>query len=249
MPPKAKTTPRRRTSATRQAAPHAAGASIEEQVALILDGLRRKASKRTLEEMPTRYGVHAAKALGVSMANMKLVAKSATRSHDLAAALWKTGWYEARMVAAMLDEPAEVTPAQMDRWCRDFDNWGICDTVCFVLFDRVPDAFDKVSKWANSSDEFVKRGAFALLACLALHNKQAPDEQFLSRLPLIERAAADDRNFVKKGVSWALRSMGRRNATLRAAAVELAERLARSPDAGASRWVGKDALRDLKKKR
>jgi len=132
----------------------------------------------------------------------------------------------------------------MDRWCHDFDNWGICDTVCFHLFDRTPHAWGKVAQWSDQPGEFVKRAAFALLASLAGHDKSAGDEAFLATLPLIERAATDERNFVKKGVSWALRRIGRRNAALNAASVIVAGRLAESPLAAAS-WVGKDALRDI----
>jgi 3-methyladenine DNA glycosylase AlkD len=166
------------------------------------------------------------------------------RHHELAAGLWETGWYEARMLAAFVDEPDRVTAAQMDRWCRDFDSWAICDTVCFHLFDRTPHAWRKVEQWAGRRNEFEKRAAFALLASLAGHDKKAPDEPFVGCLPLIERGATDGRNFVKKGVSWALRGIGHRNADLHAAAVALARRLAESSHA-AARWVGKDALRDL----
>src|SRR5690606_4172282 len=116
---------------------------------------------------------------------------------------------------------ARVTAAQMDRWCRDFDNWAICDTVCFHLFDKTPHAYGKVRGWAPRREEFVRRAAFALLASLALHDKDAPDRVFLPLLPLIERAATDERNFVKKGVSWALRGIGARNDRLRAAALQL----------------------------
>jgi 3-methyladenine DNA glycosylase AlkD len=148
------------------------------------------------------------------------------------------------MLACFLDEPDKVTPAQMDRWCRDFDSWAIVDTVCFHLFDKTPHAWRKVEQWARKREEFVKRAAFALLASLALHDQDADDELFGKCLPLVERAATDDRNFVKKGVSWALRSVGRRNSRLHSAAVALAQRLAASADATA-RWVGKDVLRDL----
>jgi 3-methyladenine DNA glycosylase AlkD len=134
----------------------------------------------------------------------------------------------------------------MDRWSKDFDNWGICDTVCFFLFDRTPYALDKVEQWATSDDEFVKRGAFALLACLALHNKDAANAEFLECFPLLEEAAKDERNFVKKSVSWALRAIGRKNRELHVASVKLAQRLAAS-SASASRWIGGDALRDLTK--
>ena len=148
------------------------------------------------------------------------------------------------MLAAYVDEPERVTPAQMDRWCRDFDNWGICDTVCFVLFDRTPHAWRKVEPWSRQRGEFAKRTGFVLMACLAGHNKTATDAQFLALLPLIEKGAHDERNFVKKGVSWALRMIGRRSLALNKAALLVAKRLADTEEA-ASRWIGKDALREL----
>jgi len=217
---------------------------LEKQVQAILSSLKRRSSKRTREEMGPRYGIFVDKAFGVKMGDIQQVAKKVGRNHELAAALWATGWYEARMLTSFIEEPELVTAAQMDRWCRDFDNWGICDTLCFNLFDRSPYAFSKVLKWSKSREEFVKRAAFALLACLALHDKKATDEQFKQCLPLIERAASDDRNFVKKGVSWALRLVGRRNVALHGAAVELSQRLA-AADERPARWIGKGALKEL----
>lgn len=217
--------------------------SVREEVEVALATLEERSTRKDRENL-ARFGITASKAFGVSMANIQVLAKRLGRSHELAAALWETGWYEARLLTSFVDEPARVTPEQMDRWCRDFDNWGICDTVCFHLFDRTPHAWAKVAEWSDEREEFVKRAAFALLASLAGHDKKAGDEPFLKALPLIERAATDERNFVKKGVSWALRGSGRRSATLHAAAVDLARRLAASPDP-AARWVGKDALRDL----
>jgi 3-methyladenine DNA glycosylase AlkD len=206
----------------------------------------KKASTRQDFANLKRFGIDAPTALGVSMANIQKIAKPLGRDHALAEALWKTGVYEARMLASFVDEPEKVTPAQMDRWCHDFDNWGICDTVCFKLFDRSPHAFARIAKWSASKEEFVKRGAFALLASLALHDKSASDAAFLKTLPLIERAATDERNFVKKGVSWALRGIGHRSPKLWAAAMATADRLAASEDATA-RWIGRDALKDLKR--
>ena len=191
-----------------------------------------------------RYGIVAPRAWGVTMADIQGLARRVGRSHALAAALWKSGWYEARLLAAFVEEPERVTPEQMERWCRDFDNWGICDTVCFKLFDQVPHAWTKVAEWSDRPEEFVKRAAFALLASLALHDQRATDAPFIASLSRIERAAADERNFVKKGVSWALRSVGRRSRALHAAATALARRLAAAPEA-APRWVGRDAVRDL----
>ena len=213
------------------------------EVRTVLAELERMSTEHDRENL-ARFGITAPKAFGVSMANIQALAKRLGKSHDLAAALWDTGWYEVRLLTSFVDEPARVTPEQMDCWCRDFDNWGICDTLCFHLFDRTPHAWSKVAPWSEERDEFVKRAAFALLASLAGHDKRATDEPFLDSLPLIERAATDERNFVKKGVSWALRMIGRRNAALNAAALEVARRLAASPDA-AARWIGKDALKDF----
>lgn len=147
-------------------------------------------------------------------------------------------------MTAFVDEPARVTPSQMDRWARDFDNWAICDTLCFHLFDRTPHAWMKVVQWSTRRDELVKRAAFALLAGLALHDKEASDEPFLRSLELVERAATDERHFVKKGVSWGFRVLGRRNRALNAAAIDVARRLAES-SAPSARSIGKEALREL----
>jgi 3-methyladenine DNA glycosylase AlkD len=214
-----------------------------DQVLAALAALERKSTKRDRENL-ARFGITASKAYGVSMANVQAIAKSLGRNHLLALALWDTGWYEARLLTSFVDEPEQVTAAQMDRWCRDFDNWGICDTVCFHLFDRTPFAWKKVVQWHNKREEFVKRAAFALLASLALHDKRTGDEPFIKSFAFIERAANDERNFVKKGVSWALRLIGRRNAALNAEAVKAATRLASSPDPTA-RWIGKGAVREL----
>jgi 3-methyladenine DNA glycosylase AlkD len=221
----------------------AATSTLEDEVQSALTWLERHSTKRDRENL-ARFGINANKAFGVSMANIQVLAKRLGRNHALAAALWDTGWYEARMLTSFVDEPARVTPAQMDRWCRDFDNWGICDTLCFCLFDQTPHAWAKVVQWSDARDEFVKRASFALLASLAGHDKRSGDEPFMEGLRLIEGAAADERNFVKKGVSWALRKVGRRNAALNAAAVQVARRLSASPEA-AARWVGRGALKEL----
>ena len=212
-------------------------------MARILRWLERRGTKRNREGM-ARYAIIAPKVFGVSMATMQELAKRLGRDHELALALWDTGWFEARILTAFVDEPSKVTAAQMDRWARDFDNWAICDTLCFKLFDRTPHAWRKVDQWSKRRDEFVKRAAFALLASLALHDKTEPDARFLKSLELVDRNATDERNFVKKGVSWALRTIGRRNQTLNVAATDTARRLAASSNATA-RWVGKDALKDI----
>jgi 3-methyladenine DNA glycosylase AlkD len=212
----------------------------------VLAQLEAQASAKTLAEMGPRYGIVTDRAMGVPMAAMQAIAKPLHPDHALANALWDTGWYEARMVACMVADPAQVTPAEMDAWRLDFDNWGIVDTVCFKLWDRVPHAHGKVAEWAALNDEFGRRTAFALLACAALHG-HGSDEDFLRGLTLIETCATDERNFVKKGVNWALRAIGgKKSPALRAAARETAARLAASSDK-AARWNGKDAMRAFAK--
>jgi len=205
--------------------------------------LERRGTRRTVEGLP-RYGIEAKQAFGVPMGALLSLSEPLGKDHALSLALWESGWYEARLLAALIGDPQRVTRRQMNAWAASFENWGDCDTVCFHLFDRTPFAWEKARQWSASPGLFVKRGAFALMACLALHDKAAPDTSFLALLPLVERGARDERNFVKKGVSWALRAIGRRNLALNAAAVTVARRLADSPQA-AERWVGKDALREL----
>jgi 3-methyladenine DNA glycosylase AlkD len=205
--------------------------------------LRGKGTRRYKDGL-ARYGIVAPKAFGVPVGMMLAFAKRHGKDHALAAELWKSGWFEARMLAAMIDDPQQVTRAQMNAWARDFDNWGICDTVCWHLFDYTPFAWEAIRRWSKARAEFVKRAAFAMIAGQAGHNKTAGDDQFLALLPLIEKGAGDDRNFVKKAVSWALRRIGHRSLPLQGAAVTLAQRLAAS-DRLSCRWVGKDVLRDL----
>jgi 3-methyladenine DNA glycosylase AlkD len=232
-----------KASAARGGGSKPRGRTPPSDVDAALTALEKMSTKRDMDNLQ-RFGIDAPKAFGVSMANIQQLARRLGQSHDLAAALWASGWYEARMLAAFVDDPALVTPAQMERWCRDFDNWGICDTVCFKLFDRTPHAWDKVTAWHGRRKEFEKRAAFALLASLAGHDRTAADARFIEGLALVERAADDERNFVKKGVLWALRRIGTRNAALDAAAIATARRLAASA-APAARWIGREALREM----
>ena len=209
----------------------------------VIASLKRLGAKKTRDAM-ARYAIPPDNAFGVTVGQIQKVAKPLGRDHGLALALWESGWYEARMLASYVDEPARVTAAQMDRWCRDFDNWGICDTVCFVLFDKSPHAWSRVSRWAVRRAEFEKRAAFALLWGLTVHDRSSGDEPFIGSLPLVERAASDERHFVKKAVNMALRAVGKRSAPLNVAARHVAQRLSDSSN-DAARWVGRDALREL----
>jgi len=204
----------------------------------------KKHSKRSVRDGMARYAIPNDKALGVLMGDIQKLAKLLGRDHALALELWKTDVYEARMLCAYVDEPERVTPAQMDAQARDFDNWAICDTLCFALWVRTPHAFAKIRKWAASRDEYMKRASFALLASMALRHKDSTDADYLRLMPLMEKAASDERNFVKKAVSWALRGVGRRSVALNRRSIALAKKLAAS-EAAAPRWIGRDALREL----
>ena len=216
---------------------------VADRAAAVVAGLRREGNADVRAGM-ARYAIPSEQAFGIPVGRLRQLGKQLGPDHELAEALWQTGWYEARLLAGFVDDPAQVTPAQMDRWCREFDNWAVCDTVCFHLFDRTPHAFAKVARWAEREPEFEKRAAFALLASVAGHLKQAPDADFLACFALIERGADDPRNFVKKAVSWALRRIGTRSPLLKREALALAGKLAKSESA-AARWVGKDTQRDL----
>lgn len=190
-----------------------------------------------------RYGIVPARAYGVPGPDLRRMAKEAGTDHRLAAALWKTGAHEARAIAVLVDDPAQVTRAQVERWAAAFDSWAICDGASCHLFDRTPHAVALAREWPGREEEFVKRAGFVVMAGLAVHDKAAPDALFLEFLGLVERGADDPRSMVKKGVNWALRQIGKRNLALNRAAVAVCRRLVKRR--GAARWVGSDALREL----
>ena len=220
--------------------------SIDEEAQAALEWLKGHATRATLDGM-ARYAIPSDKAYGVAMKDIKALGTKLGRHHELAIALWDTGVYEARMLASFVGDPAALTSGQMDRWCKGFDNWAICDAMSFNLFDRTPQAWSKVAAWSRKRNEFEKRTAFALLWSLTVHDKHASDKQFVQGLALVERAADDPRNFVKKAVNMALRAVGKRNQALHAKALDVARRLARS-DNDTTRWIGMDALRELSSK-
>lgn len=209
--------------------------------------LRKHANKKNVAGM-ARFGINPKNTLGISIPILRGLAKRIGKNHTLALQLWKTGIHEARILAAFIDDPKEVTPRQMDAWAKNFDSWDVCDQVTCFLFDKTPFAYQKAVAWTKRNEEFVKRGGFSLVAGLAWHDKTAPDTKFLPFLRCIEEQAGDERNFVKKAVSWALRHIGKRNPALGARAFVVARVLSRSSSSSA-RWVGNDALREFHKKK
>jgi len=207
--------------------------------------LRKKAKSRNLAGM-ARFGINPRGRLGVSIPDVRRLAREIGRDHGLALKLWKTGIADARILAAMVDEPGRVTAAQMEKWVRGFDSWDVCDQVCLNLFvhAEAPFAWKKALEWAGRKEEFVRRAGFASMACLAVHDKKAPDSTFVRLLPLIRRASTDERNYVRKAVNWALRQIGKRNRALNRQALAAARTIAKL-DSRSAKWIASDAIREL----
>jgi len=209
----------------------------------VLDKLQSKAQPEQLKGM-AKYGMTVEQRLGVSVPDMRKLAKEIGRDHKLALDLWKTGIAEARILAAMVGDPAKLTEEQMEDWVKGINSWDVCDQVCMNLFEKNQLAWKKIVDWSEREEEFVKRTAFSLIACLAWHDKKASDEKFIELLPVIIQGATDERNFVKKAVNWALRNIGKRNLNLNEAAINTAKEIRRL-DSKAARWVASDTLREL----
>jgi len=209
----------------------------------VLDKLQSKAQPEQLKGM-AKYGMTVEQRLGVSVPDMRKLAKEIGRDHKLALDLWRTGIAEARILAAMVGDPDKLTEEQMEDWVKGINSWDICDQVCMNLFEKNQLAWKKIVDWSEREEEFVKRTAFSLIACLAWHDKKASDEKFVELLTVITRGATDERNFVKKAVNWALRNIGKRNLNLNEAAINAAKEIKRL-DSKAARWIAADAIREL----
>lgn len=190
------------------------------------------------------YGMAVEQRLGVSIPELRRIAKEVGKDHRLALELWDTGIAEARIVAAMVDRPEDLTEEQMERWVAGFNSWDVCDQVCMNLFEKSPWVWKKIVDWSGREEEYVRRAAYALIACLAWHDKRTADAEFIRLFPVIRQGATDERNYVKKAVSWALRNVGKRNHNLNRAAIELAEEIGRI-DSKAARWIASDVIREL----
>lgn len=209
----------------------------------LLELLRSMANPDNVAGM-ARYGINPHNTLGVSIPELRKLARQQGKDHSLALALWQTGIHEARLLACMIDDVRQVDETQMEQWVQDFDSWDICDQVCSNLFDRTPFAYDKACQWSARSEEFVKRAGFVLMAGLAVHDKKAPDAAFEPFFPILVREACDERNFVKKAVNWALRGLGKRNRSLNRIAIRTAQEI-QELNCKAARWIASDALREL----
>ena len=209
----------------------------------VLNKLNEKAKSDQLEGM-ARFGIVGDQRMGVSVPDMRRIAKDIGKNHQLALKLWDTGIPEAMIVAGMVAEPDKLTEEQMEDWVVDINSWDICDQVCMNLFEKSPYAEQKIFEWSAREEEFVKRTAYALIACLAWHDKDASDQAFTKYFPVIKNGSTDDRNFVKKAVNWALRNIGKRNIELNQAAIQVAREI-QAVDSKSARWIASNAIREL----
>ena len=213
----------------------------------IIARLKSKANPDNLEGM-ARYGISTANRLGNSIPSLRKLAKEIGKNHKLALQLWEKRIDETRILASMIGEENKLTEAQSEKWVVDFNSWDVCDQVCMNLFKKLPFAEKKIKEWAKREEEFVKRAAFSLIACIAVYDKRKPDKEFIKFLSIIKKASTDDRNYVKKAVSWALRNIGKRNKNLNKEAIKFAKELERVDSKSAKR-IAKDTLRDIQREK
>jgi 3-methyladenine DNA glycosylase AlkD len=209
----------------------------------VMEQLQSKANPDNLDGM-AKFAIVGDKRLGVSIPDLRKIAKTIGKDHQLALGLWDTGVPECMIVAGMIAKPDKLTEQQMESWVVEIDSWDVCDQVCMNLFEKSPLAEKKIFDWSKREEEFVKRAAYALIACLAWHDKTTSDEEFIKYFPVIKAGATDDRNFVKKAVNWALRNIGKRSLALNEAALEFAYQI-KEIDAKSARWIASDAIREL----
>ncbi|OWK26941.1 MAG: DNA alkylation repair protein [Parcubacteria group bacterium GW2011_GWA2_38_13b] len=213
----------------------------------ILNKLKSLANPENARGM-ARFGIKPKNAYGISIPNLRKIAKETGKNHELAGKLWTSGIHEAKILASMIDDPLLTTARQMDKWIRDFDSWDICDEVCLNLFVKIPCSYEKAMEWTAKKKEFEKRAGFALMATLAWRDKNAENKKFLSFLPLIEKMATDERNYVKKAVNWALRQIGKRNKILKKEAVKTAKKIQKI-NSKSAKWIAKNAIWELNNKK
>ncbi|MCD4669088.1 MAG: DNA alkylation repair protein [Actinomycetia bacterium] len=209
----------------------------------IIEELRSRAKPGNLEGM-ARFGIKGDKRLGISIPELREMGKSIGKDHKIALNLWATKIPDAMILAALIDEPGKVTEQQTESWVKDLNSWDVCDQLCMNLFNRVPFVEKKIKEWSKRDEEFIKRASFVLIACIARYDKKAPDEMLTGFFPVIKSGAADERNYVKKAVSWALRHIGKKNLNLNKKAIELAREI-KNIGSKPSRWIASDVIREL----
>ncbi len=209
----------------------------------VIKKLKSSSNPKNVEGM-ARFGINPNNTYGVSIPILRKLAKDIGKNHELAQQLWASKIHEARILAAMIDITSRVNEKQMDSWAKDFDSWDVCDQVCMNLFDKTTFAYKKAVEWSSRKEEFVKRAGFAIMASLAVHDKNAKDADLIRFRPIIKKESADGRNFVKKAVNWALRQIGKRNLNLNKEAVKTSKEILKL-NYKSAKWIASDAIKEL----
>jgi 3-methyladenine DNA glycosylase AlkD len=191
-----------------------------------------------------KFAIGGENMLGISMPQVRAVGKKIGKNNELALQLWDTQIHEAKILASLLAEPNLFTIANTDNWIHDFDSWDVCDQCCSNLFIHLPFIEQKIYQYQSDTLEFVKRFAFAQIAYCAVHWKKKEDDYFLQFLPMIIAESTDKRNFVRKAINWALRSIGKRSLYLNDKAIATCEALLELNN-GTANWIANDALKEL----
>ena len=214
----------------------------------IIKRLEALKNPRNIEGM-ARFGIRPkTKVFGIPIPETRKIAKIIGKNHELALKLWDSGIHEARILAGYIEEPEKITEKHFEKWVKSFDSWDVVDQVCSSVLDKTTFAYKKIFELAKREEEFVKRTAFTLICCLTVHDKKMADKEFIKFLPLIKKAATDERNFVKKAVNWALRQIGKRNIKLNMQAIKLAKEL-KKINSKSAKWIASNALSELTDKK
>ncbi len=213
----------------------------------IITQLKKHSNPKDKEGM-ARFGINPKYALGVRIPFLRSLAKKIGKDHKLAQDLWRSKIHEARILASMIDEPKKVTEKQIEEWVREFNSWDLCDQCCMNLFDKLSISWKKAIQWTKRDEEFIRRAGFALMACLAWHDKKAKDKDFIKFLPVLKKYSTDERNFVKKAINWALRQIGKRNLSLKKEVIKTAKEI-RKINSKSAKWIANDAMRELMSRR
>ncbi len=211
----------------------------------IVRKLKSKTNPDNLEGM-ARYGISIKNRLGVSIPDLRKLAKEIGKDHKLASQLWAKGIDETKILASMIGEENKLTEEQAEKWVANFNSWDVCDQVCMNLFRKIPFVRKKIRKWSKRKEEFVKRAAFSLIACIAVHNKKMPDDEFIKIFSIIKQGSVDKRNYVKKAVSWALRNIGKKNKNLNKAVTKFSKELGQA-ESKSAKWIARDTLKDIQR--
>jgi len=209
----------------------------------VISRLKAEANPENVAGM-ARFGISSTDTIGISIYTLRKIAKEITKDHELALKLWDSAIHEARILASFIDDPEKVTEGQLEKWVKDYDSWDVVDQVCSSCLDKIKFVKKKIFELAKRKEEFVKRTAFTLMCCLAVHDKKMPDKEFIKFFPLIKQASTDERNFVKKAVNWAIRQIGKRNKNLNKRAIKLSKEILKI-DSKSATWIASNALREL----